>query len=142
VTPESFAPIARAYCDVVDRREALEVPVFLVEIRRALLDACRAVIDLPLDWNRDDDLILPDRSSEQWFELSREVARYLGTLDEAEETNLGDDLVDVYRDLTRGLVALEHGHPDEAAWAWRWGYDNHWGRNAHVALTSIHGEVP
>lgn len=42
---------------------------------------------------------------------------------------LQDDLADIYLDLNKGLRLLDAARPEEAMWAWRWGYFNHWGRH-------------
>ncbi len=54
---------------------------------------------------------------------------------------LFDDLADIYRDVHHGLAVWNVGTPDaqaEAAWQWRWGYENHWGEHLFRAMLTVH----
>ncbi|UXH79252.1 DUF5063 domain-containing protein [Roseateles amylovorans] len=53
--------------------------------------------------------------------------------------DLGDDLLDVYTDLKRGLVLFEAGMVDDALWHWSFLHRIHWGRHAVHALGALHG---
>jgi hypothetical protein len=55
--------------------------------------------------------------------------------------DLHDDLADVWRDLRRGLDALDDGRPGDAAWEWKFGFDSHWGEHATDALRVLHRVV-
>jgi hypothetical protein len=54
---------------------------------------------------------------------------------------LWDDLADIYRDLRYGLDLWQLGKAEsmaEAAWQWRWGYENHWGQHLLRAMMTVH----
>jgi hypothetical protein len=51
-------------------------------------------------------------------------------LDEAVAGSLSDDLLDVYRDVRRGLAFWESGHDASAIWEWRFSFESHWGDHA------------
>ena len=40
-----------------------------------------------------------------------------------------DDLLDIYGDISTGLVYWKSGNIDEALWHWRFSYDTHWGKH-------------
>lgn len=51
--------------------------------------------------------------------------------------SLSDDLLDIYRDLKRGLVAYDAGQVGAAVWEWRFHFDHHWGDHAVDALRAL-----
>ena len=50
---------------------------------------------------------------------------------------LGDDLADIYVDLSEGLDNYRHGAMKEACFNWAFGYQSHWARHAVGALHAI-----
>ena len=55
--------------------------------------------------------------------------------------DVGDDLLDVYRDIKRGLELYGLGFPLAAEWEWAFNFRVHWGRHAAAALLALHGLV-
>ena len=55
--------------------------------------------------------------------------------------DIGDDLLDVYRDIKRGLELYRLGFPLAAEWEWAFNFRIHWGRHAAAALLALHGLV-
>ncbi len=51
--------------------------------------------------------------------------------------SLSDDVLDVYRDLSRGLLLYERGNTLEAVWEWAFHRDVHWGAHAIDALRAL-----
>ena len=54
---------------------------------------------------------------------------------------LFDDLADIYRDLFDGIQYYQRNEQDDigqAIWAWRWGYEHHWGEHMYTALKTVH----
>jgi hypothetical protein len=49
-----------------------------------------------------------------------------------------DDLMDIHRDLIRGLRYFEVGRCDEALWEWRFSLRHHWGEHATSAIRALH----
>jgi len=52
--------------------------------------------------------------------------------------SLSDDLLDVYRDVRRGLLLWDHNAPQAAIWEWRFSFGVHWGNHAIDALRALH----
>jgi hypothetical protein len=137
---ERFALIAQRYCDWAegapgrdDRRMALAL----------LLELLRAGMDLPDVEPSDADAPSVDRDA--WERVYARMAaidapRLYGTADpsdvlaEALTGDLHDDLADVWSDLREGLALYDAGARVDAAWQWRFGFENHWGRHAAEAL--------
>ena len=58
--------------------------------------------------------------------------------DEPVMGNVGDDLLDTYKDIKTGCVLFKQGKPNEALWYWEFLYRVHWGRHAVGALFAVH----
>jgi hypothetical protein len=148
-------PEAERYCSLVERAASFEREELVAELAASLAALLSAAARLPDVTPTDTDLA--DRpSQEQWSERFAEVQQTLGewegywtTLapygEEAEDAvmlPLADDLVDIWRDLKQGLLALEDGAaPEDVVWEWRFGFYSHWGRHATEALRALHARL-
>ncbi len=54
--------------------------------------------------------------------------------------DLGDDLLDIYKDIKAGCLLREQGRSQEALWHWSFMHEVHWGRHAVGALAALHGQ--
>lgn len=52
--------------------------------------------------------------------------------------DIGDDLLDVYKDIKRGLALFDAGFPRAAEWEWAFHFRIHWGRHAVAGLLALH----
>ena len=57
--------------------------------------------------------------------------------DEPVGGSLTDDLLDIYRDLGRGLLAWNSGARESALWDWKFHFELHWGDHAVDALRAL-----
>lgn len=146
ITPEiaEFVEQVRRFCQFVEQAHTDPLSERLTKARVRLLELYRAGLSLP-DVEPPDD-VEADRRLEQpkaWpgfegFELYWEV------FDPYEEDrpvggSLSDDVLDVYRDVHRGLNLWEQDVPKTAAlWEWRFHRDIHWGDHAIDALRALH----
>jgi hypothetical protein len=53
---------------------------------------------------------------------------------------VGDDMLDTYLDIKRGLHFYQQGLHEEALWHWSFMHRLHWGKHALGALTALHAE--
>ena len=61
------------------------------------------------------------------------------TLNEESVTgDVGDDLLDTYQDIRRGLILFDAGQSTEALWHWSFLHRGHWGRHAVGAMFALH----
>jgi hypothetical protein len=58
--------------------------------------------------------------------------------DEPGMGDVGDDLMDIYRDVKEGLVLFDSGDENNAAWHWSFLHRIHWGRHAVGGLFALH----
>lgn len=52
--------------------------------------------------------------------------------------DIGDDLLDTYKDVRAGLVLFDRGEVHEALWHWSFLHRIHWGRHVVGALYALH----
>ena len=52
--------------------------------------------------------------------------------------DVGDDLLDIYKDVCGGLILFERGETTEALWHWSFLHSIHWGRHAVGAIFALH----
>lgn len=71
------------------------------------------------------------------LDMYRESVDPYGWDDETGAGSLTDDFFDIYRDVSRGLIAYDRGEPGSAAWEWRFHFDIHWGDHAVDALHAL-----
>jgi hypothetical protein len=54
-------------------------------------------------------------------------------------SSLADDLVDIWRDLENGLLAIEASPPHLGVWwEWRFSFHSHWGQHSSGALRTLY----
>lgn len=58
--------------------------------------------------------------------------------DESVMGDIGDDVLDIYRDVKAGCLLYERGETAEALWHWSFLHRFHWGRHAVGALFALH----
>lgn len=58
--------------------------------------------------------------------------------DEPVMGDIGDDLLDIYKDVRAGLVLFDCGEVGEALWHWSFLHRIHWGRHAVGAMYALH----
>jgi len=59
-------------------------------------------------------------------------------VDEPGMGDIGDDLLDTYKDVCAGLVLFDRGETGEALWYWAFLHRIHWGRHVTGALHALH----
>jgi hypothetical protein len=52
--------------------------------------------------------------------------------------DVGDDLLDTYKDIRAGLLLFDAGQTAEALWHWSFLHKIHWGRHAVGAMFALH----
>ena len=146
---------AARYCELIENPDQLTRAALAHELVAALSSLVSAAARLPDV--EPSSVELPDApSQEDTRERFAAVQHALGEwdaywtslgpsgdgADEAAMLPLSDDLVDVWRDVKRGLLALDAGcRVDDVLWEWRFAYWTHWGRHATEALRALHARV-
>ena len=58
--------------------------------------------------------------------------------DEPVEASLSDDILDIYKDVKRGIFLYEKNEHIEAIWEWKVNFEIHWGSHAVDAIRALH----
>ena len=54
--------------------------------------------------------------------------------------DVGDDLLDTYKDIKAGCQLVDQGCPADALWHWSFMHRIHWGKHAVGALSALYAE--
>lgn len=144
---EVFASVAREFCnwcESVDADKATETQAASLLCRLYVAALALPVVDCE---NSDG---LPDLSERLFDRAKQNLNIYNGRyyrkffdpdpmLSDSEcMGDIGDDLLDAYHDVRRGLLLFEQGNAIDAAWQWRFLHRIHWGRHAVGAIFALH----
>lgn len=141
---DSFVTHARRFCEFIERASELPVEQRLLTARAILLELYPAALRLPLLESPDGVEAGPDPDPPRGWDGFGELDSYWEVFDPYEQSeavtgSLSDDLLDVYRDLRRGLALWDGGAPRAAAvWEWRFSFEAHWGDHVVDALRALH----
>lgn len=139
-----FVLQARQYCDFVATCSARPLPERLAAARMRLLELYRAGTALPRLEPPDGIEAGPSPDSPKGWVGFEQFDAYCEIFDPYEEADpvvgsLSDDMLDVYKDVRRGLTLWDKVVPRSAAlWEWRFHFDCHWGDHAVDALRALH----
>lgn len=142
-----FANLARGYCAWCEGVDLGSEQEFQAAFWLASLYAAALGLPAVSSDNNDDLPVLPhaefDRAKTNlspfngWY--YRECFDPDPTLDEPTGMgDVGDDLLDIYKDLKAGLVVFDGGDSNDASWHWSFLHRIHWGRHAVGAMFALH----
>ncbi len=138
----SFVREVYEFCDFIKDAGKLPLPDRLQRARRHLLALYAAGADLPHIEPLSERTGPTHPSPEDWaaFESFETYWEVFDPYKQEEPVagSLSDDLLDVYRDVRRGLWAWEKNQIADAVWDWRFSFDTHWGDHAVDALRALH----
>lgn len=151
-TPEVavFVDQALQFCAFVERAGDHALEPRVVAARERLLELYQAGARLPRVEPPEGIAAGPTPARPEGWPGFGELDVYWEAFDPFESSepvagSLSDDLLDIYRDLRRGLGLWEQrGAADPVAsrvaaiWEWRFHFDNHWGDHATSALRALH----
>lgn len=142
-TVEAFVEVVRRYCRFIehpprDLGERLRTAAAL------LAELYSAVLQLP-DMEPLDSLSAGPADSQPEWPGFGEFDGYWEVFDPYEQAeplmgSLSDDVLDVYRDLRRGLRIYDSDGPNavpDAVWEWQFHREAHWGDHAVDALRAL-----
>lgn len=149
--PDSFSPEiaafvdqARQFCDFIEKASEYPLNERLTQARVRLLELYRAGLELPhVEPPAGVEAGASPEPPKSWAGFGK-VETYWEVFDPYEEDkpvcgSLSDDLLDIYRDVHRGLRLWDGNVPRTAAlWEWRFHLDQHWGGHAVDALRALH----
>ena len=152
---QTFWEDAKAYCSLIDSLANGKPDHFYGRLIACMSRLAKSAEQLPHDHcSREVECSGHRMTHEEWGELLARINHAIGAevsrLIEADKDYpdsatrvfmLGDELADIYRDLSDGIRFYERGHEDgikEAVWQWRSFYEHHWGLHLLDALHTVH----
>lgn len=143
----TFADLARGYCAWCEGASLGRVPESQAAIWLARLYAAALVLP-EVDCENEDDV--PDLPKAEADRAESNLAPFRGwyyrqcfdpdpRIDDAPSMgDVGDDLLDVYKDLKGGLMVFDRGALNDALWHWSFLHRIHWGHHAAGGLFALH----
>ena len=150
VFAEGFTPAiatfvwkATEFCTFIQEAGKLSLDEKMSGARRYLLALYTAALSLPsVEPTNDVQPALSAQPPSNWqgFEAFENYWEVFDPdeLDQPVAGSLSDDLLDVHRDIRRGLALWESQHDANAIWEWRFSFESHWGDHAVDALRALH----
>jgi len=144
---KSFAGVAEEFCAWCEGSPLGEDAAATAAMWLSKLYA--AALALP-ETEPDDEDGLPDLPEDAIAKARSNLARFNGmyyreffdpdpALDEEPVMgDVGDDLLDTYKDIKAGSLLFQQGAVAEALWHWSFMHRVHWGRHAVGALYALH----
>jgi hypothetical protein len=142
----AFAQIARRFC------AWWEAPALVGADRQVAAWLCElyaAGLGLP-DVGTDYACAFPEIPADRMESARKNLSLYSGWYyreyndpnpildDESGMGDVGDDLLDTYLEIARGLLHFDNGSVHEALWHWSRMHRDHWGKHAVGALVALH----
>lgn len=144
----NFAEIAAGFCAWCEANAFSRQPERQAASWLARLHA--SALELP-DVEPENEDGLPSLPTHALASAKRNLAYFVGMYyrvvfdpspeltDEPVIGDVGDDLLDIYKDVKAGLTLHEEGQLQEAVWHWSFLHRIHWGRHAVGALSALYG---
>ena len=142
---EAFYNLARGYCDYVGANKISRDSIpFLMERLMRLYISAQVLPELEMQeeealtavLHKDFEIRLDEQISSDYWEIYDPAF-----LDEPVCGNLADDLADIALDLQSGIETYDSGHREQAAFAWKFGLEHHWGKHVVDALRALHSII-
>jgi hypothetical protein len=140
---EEFARRAQDFASFVEETSRLPLPVCLGAARELSCDYTEAALRLPRAEVAHDDVEAAEPARPDSWQGFGEADLYWEVFDPYENeppvaTTLSDDILDVHRDIGRGLALWDAGSRVAALWEWHLSFEIHWGDHAIDALRALH----
>jgi hypothetical protein len=148
--PQLFTPVvttfvcrAREFCAFVEEASKIPLPQRILNARQRLLDLYSAAVSLPNVEPPPDTHEPASPSAPEGWQTFEGFETYWEVFDpyamqEPVAGSISDDLLDVFREVHRGLRQWEHGEHAAAIWGWRVSFETHWGDHAVDAVRALH----
>ena len=138
---EDFFHSAVHYCSIIESFDSNQVHKNLKALLVALLDLYSKALYLPEvepenDEVTDIDISVPQINFNQ-YDLYWVVFNPYA-IEEPVGASLSDDILDIYKDLKKGIHLFEKNEQVEAIWIWKFGFEIHWGSHVVDAIRALH----
>jgi hypothetical protein len=137
---DDFYLAALSYCRLIEKIDVF-IDNNLIKLINSLLDIYSKAILLPdiqsnINEECNFEITIPQINFGN-YEFYWEVFNPYH-LDETVSSSLSDDIVDIYKDVKKGLILFDKNEHKEAIWQWKFSFDIHWGSHAVDAIRALH----
>lgn len=138
---EDFFHSAVNYCNIIDNFDSNKVHNNLKTLLVALVDLYSKALYLPeVELENDEvtevDISVPQINFNQYDYYWEVFNPY--DLEEPVGASLSDDILDIYKDVKKGILLYEKYEHIEGIWEWKFGFEIHWGSHAVDAIRALH----
>lgn len=129
------------YCSIIESFESNQEHNKLKTLLVSLIDLYSKALYLPEVESENDevtdfDISVPKINFNQYDYYWEVFNPY--HLDEPVGGSLSDDILDIYKDVKKGILLYEKNEHIEAIWEWKLGFEIHWGSHAVNAIRALH----
>jgi Domain of unknown function (DUF5063) len=138
---DEFFLSALNYCNIVEDLNSNKGNNKLKNLLVSLLDLYSKALYLP-DVELEDDgvsdieLSVPQINFDEYDHYWEVYNPY--HLDDPVGASLSDDILDIYKEVKKGIILYEKNEYVEAIWEWKFNFEIHWGSHAVDAIRALH----
>lgn len=138
---DEFFVSALNYCNIVENLNSNNGNNKIKNLLVSLLDLYSKALYLPdvepeEDEVSDIELSVPQIISDEYNHYWKVFNPY--HLDAPVGASLSDDILDIYKDVKRGIILYEKNEYAEAIWEWKFNFEIHWGSHAIDGIRALH----
>ncbi|MGZ4161055.1 MAG: DUF5063 domain-containing protein [Neobacillus sp.] len=138
---DAFIQSAENYCSTIDNFDSNQDDNKLKALLKSLIDLYSKALYLPeveTEITQVPDLEVPVpkiniKQHDDYWEVFNPYH-----LNEPIGASLSDDILDIYKDVKKGILLYEKKEHLEAIWEWKFGFEIHWGSHAADAIRALH----
>lgn len=141
IAVEDFYYSALGFCSLVDDFDINKANNKIKDFLVSLLELYSKALNLP-DVEPKSQVVLnsevpvPQLNFKQYNHYWEVFNPY--QLEKPVEASLSDDILDIYKDVKRGIILYENRKYREAIWEWKLNFQIHWGNHAVDAIRVLH----
>ncbi|WP_121614267.1 DUF5063 domain-containing protein [Mesobacillus foraminis] len=141
---DEFFLSALIYCNIVEDLKSNKGNNKIKNLLVSLLDMYSKALCLPNiepedDEDSDIDLSVPRIIFNEYDHYWKVFNPY--DLDGPVGASLSDDILNIYKDVKRGIFLYEKDRYAEAIWEWKFNFEIHWGHHAVDAIRALHSAL-
>ncbi|WP_409291239.1 DUF5063 domain-containing protein [Peribacillus sp. SCS-37] len=138
---DDFFQSAVHYCSIIEDCEPNQIHTKVKTLLVSLLDLYSKAIFLPEAEpgnyeGTDLNIVVPEINFGEYDHYWEIFNPY--HLEEPVGASLSDDILDIYKDVKKGILLYEKNEHLEANWEWKFGFEIHWGSHAVDAIRALH----
>ena len=138
---DDFFQSAGHYCSIIEDFDSNQIHSNLKTLHVSLLDLYSKALILPeVEQNNEEvndlNIVVPQINFGEYDHYWEVFNPY--ELEPPVGASLSDDILDIYKDVKKGILLYEKNKSIEAIWEWKFSFEIHWGSHAVDAIRALH----